>query len=102
MVILQGGICVCPGRVECTLRHFKEGQQYTKDDIVILQRWLTQEVLLLKEAGALLSKAGGITCHASIIARELKITALINIDITQLKEGQRAIVDTLEETVELL
>src|SRR3990167_7389492 len=42
MVILQGGICVCPGRVEGTLRHFKEGQQYNKNDIVILQHWLTE------------------------------------------------------------
>ena len=96
------GICVSPGTAEGIIRIHQEGRVYTKEDIVILQRWLTHEVLNLKNAGALISTSGGITCHASIIARELKISALINIDITQLKEGQRAIVDTLEETVELL
>jgi len=95
------GICVSPGTAEGIIRIHQEGRVYTKEDIVILQRWLTHEVLNLKNAGALISTSGGITCHASIIARELKIPALVSADISSLREGQRVSVNTIEETIEV-
>ena len=96
------GTCVCPGVVRGKVKRFAVGVTYTKSDIVLLEEWLTHEVLALKDAGALLSATGGITSHASIIARELEIPSLIGVDITQLQEGQEVHVDTAEEKVEVL
>ncbi|MFH1053396.1 MAG: PEP-utilizing enzyme [Candidatus Woesearchaeota archaeon] len=95
------GTCICPGKAEGKLTLFKEGKSYTKDDIVVMDDWLTQKVLKSKDAGALLSKTGSITCHASIIARELDVPTLINVDIAGLEEGKEAIVNTEEEKVEI-
>lgn len=96
------GTCVCPGTARGKIRLFKTGEIYDKSDIVVLERWLTQEVLMLKDAGALIAATGGITCHASIIARELNIPAMISVDIRELQEGQEATVDTTEERIELI
>ena len=85
------GTCVCPGTVKGKIKFFKENENYTKEDIVVMQDWLTQNVLQAKEAGALISKTGGITCHASIITRELNIPALISANIEGLEEGKDAI-----------
>lgn len=96
------GTCICPGTVKGKIRFFKQGKSYNKTDIVVLEAWLTQEVLALKNAGALISATGGVTCHASIIARELNIPAIIGVNISELKEGQKVIVDSAKEMVELI
>ncbi len=95
------GICVSPGTAEGIIRIHQEGRTYTKEDIIVLQRWLTHEVLSLKNAGALISAGGGITCHASIIARELKIPALVSADVSSLREGQCVFINTIEESIEV-
>ncbi len=95
------GTCVCPGIVHGTIRRFVLGSAYTKQDIVVLDQWLTQDVLALKDAGALLSATGGVTSHASIVARELGIPALVNVETTKLAEGQHAMIDAADERVEV-
>jgi pyruvate,water dikinase len=95
------GTCVCPGIVEGKIKTFKQDGVYNKTDIVVLENWVTQDVLALKEAGAVISATGGITCHASIIARELGIPAIISADISELKDGQEVIVDAAKGSVKL-
>lgn len=96
------GTCVCPGIVKGKIKFFKQGEVYNKTDIIVLENWLTHEVLKLKDVGALISTTGGITSHASIIARELNIPSLVNVDINEFKEGQEVIVDSAEERIELI
>ena len=99
---MSKGTCVCPGIVKGKIKFFKQNEVYNKNDVVVLEHWLTQEVIALKDAGALISATGGITSHASIIARELNIPSIIGVDLSELKEGQEVIVDTAEEKVELI
>lgn len=99
MVEALTGTCGSPGVATGKIALFQQGTPYTKDDIVVLQRWLTQDVLAAKGAGALLSATGGITSHATIVARELGIPALLNVAIDQLHEGTEVLVDAAAETV---
>jgi len=97
------GMCVCPGVVKGKIKFFREGQEYTKEDIVVIEDWRTQNILFARNAGAFISKNGGLTSHASIIARELNIPALICVDnIEELKEGSFVKIDSAAEEVILL
>ena len=94
------GQCTCPGIVEGRVTNYQKGKTYTKQDIVIINEFVTQNILLLKDAGAILSSTGGITCHASIIARELNIPCMVSVKgIENLEEGTEVIVDTASEII---
>lgn len=97
------GLCVCPGVVQGKIRFYQEGITYTKGDIVVLNQWLTQGVFLLKHAGGLLSKQGGLTCHASILSREFNIPGLVSVQgLDEVAEGQFVELDAANEEVRLL
>lgn len=97
------GICVSPGKVKGRIRYYKPKVKYKKGDVVVLNEWLTSGVVLLKNAGGLLSNRGGITCHASIIAREYGIPCLVGVrGLERLKEGSRIELDATAENVRLL
>lgn len=97
------GLCVCPGVVRGKIRFYQEGVTYTKDDIVILNEWLTQGVFLLRNAGGLLSQQGGLTCHASILSREFNIPCLVNVqNLDNVQNGQIVELDASNEEVRLL
>lgn len=97
------GLCVCPGIVRGRIRLYQEGITYTKDDIVILNQWLTQGVFLLRNAGGLLSKQGGLTCHASILSREFNIPCLVNVQwLDEVHDGQVVELDAANEEVRLV
>ena len=96
------GTCVCPGTVNGTIRRFVQGSAYTKQDIVVIDQWLAQHVLAAKDAGALIAAGGGNSPHASIIARELGIPALVNVNTTHLREGQSVRIDAADERIEVV
>lgn len=96
------GTCVSSGETTGTIRFYKKGVVYTKHDIVLLNEWLTSGVALLKNAGGLLSSRGGITCHASIIAREYRIPCLVGLKGAELKDGQKVRLNATSETITLL
>ncbi len=96
------GTCVCPGTVKGKIKFFKEGEVYTKEDIVVMKNWVTQNVMQARNAGALVSATGGLTCHASIITRELDIPALISTEIGDLKEGQNVLIEAEEGRLKTL
>lgn len=94
------GLCACPGEVTGTIQLYEEGKYYTKNDIVILNVWVTQNVAALKEAGGLISSTGGLTCHASIIAREFRIPCLVSVEnIDTLKPGLQVLLDAAAEEI---
>ena len=97
------GMCVSPGIVKGILRFYKKGHVYKKTDIVLLDQWLTSGVALLKKAGGLLSSKGGLTCHASIIAREYGIPCLVSVkNFNTIKEGVRLELNATAESITLL
>ena len=58
----------------------------------------------MKIAGAIVTEMGGITCHAAIVARELKIPCVVGVNsITQrCRNGYRIKVDAGQGTITLL
>ena len=97
------GMCVSAGKSRGTLRFYKKGVKYTKKDIVLLNEWLTSGVALLKNAGGLLSSRGGLTCHASIIAREYGIPCLVSVkNFDGVKEGSKLELNATGELVTII
>lgn len=94
------GTCVCPGEVRGIIKYYQKGLKYSKNDVVILDEWLTEGISLLKNIGGLLSSRGGLTCHASIIAREFNIPCLVSVKgLGQIKEGQKVSLDAAAEEI---
>ena len=97
------GTCVCPGEIKGKIRFYRADQKYFKQDIIVLNEWLTSNASLLKNVGGLLSAQGGLTCHASIIAREYNIPCLVAVkDLDKLKEGQKISIDAANEKIIIL
>lgn len=97
------GTCVSPGKVSGTIRVYQKDVQYVKDDIVLLNEWVTTNVAYLKDAGGLISFRGGITCHASIIAREYGLPCLVAVAGGEcLKEGARVTLDATNEIIDIV
>jgi pyruvate, water dikinase len=98
--ILLTGTCACPGEVEGKITKYNPNRVYNKKDVVILNEHMTQDVMRLKEAGAILSKNGGLTCHASILARELNIPCIVGVKgLDNTKENSTVRLDAAEEII---
>ena len=86
---VKGRAKVCQGMLEA-LQKIK-----SKKDILICPMTLPDYVPAMKRAGAIVTDEGGITCHAAIIARELKIPCIVGTQIatSSLKDGDLVEVD---------
>ncbi len=94
------GLCACVGIADGKLIRYKKGQKYSKKDIVLLNEFVTQNIILLKDTGAIISSTGGLTCHASLIAREFNIPCIVSVNgLDEINDGASVHVDTAEETV---
>ncbi|MEK7084322.1 MAG: PEP-utilizing enzyme [Patescibacteria group bacterium] len=103
LVLNITGICVSPGAVTGTVHRYKKGVMYKKNDILILDEWLTSGVAALKDVGGLLSSRGGITCHASIIAREYGVPCLVSVkNIDMLSDGTHIEMNATSEKIKIL
>lgn len=97
------GTCVSPGMVTGKIKIYKEKTKYTKKDIVVLDVWVTSGVALLKNVGGLIASKGGLTCHASIIAREYKLPCLVGVrNVEILEEGSKIKLDANKEEIIIL
>jgi phosphoenolpyruvate synthase/pyruvate phosphate dikinase len=97
------GNCACPGEAKGIIRFYAKDKTFTKEDIVILNEYVTQNIMKLKGAGGILSSKGGVTCHASIIAREFNIPCLVGVQgLEELREGTLIKLDAAAEEVTLL
>ncbi|MDP2749215.1 MAG: PEP-utilizing enzyme, partial [Nanoarchaeota archaeon] len=94
------GTCVCPGEVKGTIKFYAEDKVFTKETIVVLNEYVTQNIMRLKDVGGILSSKGGITCHASIIAREFNIPCLVSVQgLEEVEEGMIVKMDAAAEEV---
>ena len=92
------GLTVSSGEYEGTVKILKSKEDFGKVDngdvIVVFASSPSGTVPLLK-AGALIAEVGGILCHAALVAREMGVPGIVNIEnvTTILQDGDRVKVD---------
>lgn len=76
-------------------------KSYTKGVILVTGMTSPDFIPLIKKSSAVITDTGGITCHAAIVSRELKIPCIIGTKVaTQfLKDGDRVEVDADREII---
>lgn len=63
----------------------KDFSKMKKDDVLLTTMTRPEFVPIMKKAGAIITEEGGLTCHAAIIAREMKIPCIVDIkNITEI------------------
>jgi pyruvate,water dikinase len=63
-----------------------------------------QMMPLIKDAGAIVTDEGGLTCHAAIISREMKIPCVVGTKVATrvLKDGDLVEVDAEKGVVKII
>ncbi len=96
-----------PGVAKGTIRIMKRRNQVSemKDGEVLVSPMTTPHYLpAMKKAAAIVTDEGGITCHAGIVARELKIPCVVGTKVATkfFKDGDTVEVDASEGVVKIL
>ena len=98
------GECACQGKVVGVIklvRTVEDMQKMQKGDILISPATNPNLVPAMEKAGAIITDAGGITCHAAIVSRELGIPCVIGTKIVTkaFKDGDNVEVDATKGIV---
>lgn len=103
---LKGQIA-CRGKVTGVVRivldpHDDKG--FKQGDILVTSMTRPEFVPLMKQAAAIITNEGGITCHAAIVSRELKIPCIIGTKVATrvLKDGDMVEVDADNGVVRII
>jgi len=93
-----------PGHVKgrvCKILDIKDAGKFKPGDILVTRMTDPTYLPIMKQAKAIITDIGGITCHAAIMSRELKKTCLIGAKFaTQvLNDGDRIEVDGAKGTI---
>ena len=101
------GIPAYPGKVLGKVKIIsrkKDIEDLKQDQIVVCQMTNVVHIPFLKKASAIVTDEGGITCHAAIISRELKIPCIISTRIATkvLKNGDLVEVDANKGIVKMI
>jgi phosphohistidine swiveling domain-containing protein len=77
---------------------------FKKGDILVTSMTRPEFVPIMKHAGAVVTNEGGITCHAAIVSRELKIPCVIGTKVAThvLKDGDMVEVDAEKGIVTII
>src|SRR3989338_5058937 len=74
------GISTYPGKVKgrvCILNKPEEMKKFKEGDIIVSTSTTPMLTPILKRCSAIVTDEGGLTCHAAVISRELKIPCVI-------------------------
>ena len=98
------GTCACPGTARGVVRIInipEEMGKMKKGDIMVSHTTYPALVPAMKKASAIVTDDGGVTCHAAIVARELKTPGVVGVKIATrvLKDGDKVLVDATEGIV---
>jgi len=101
------GTCACPGTAEGDVKIINTVDDMVKmkdGDIMLAHTTFPALVPAMKKASAIITEDGGITCHAAIVARELRIPCVVGVKkITEfLDDGDRVSVDATRGTISRL
>jgi phosphohistidine swiveling domain-containing protein len=82
----------------------KDFHKMKKGDILVAPNTRPEYIQVMKKAAAIITDEGGITCHAAIISRELKIPAIVGVQgaTSILRDGEKIKVDSISGVIERL
>lgn len=103
MVVSQGKTKVVQARAKILFTP-KEATKLKDGEILVAPMTSPEYVTAMRRASAIVTDAGGITCHAAIISRELGIPCIVNTKIATkvLKNGDMIEVDATRGVVKKL
>jgi phosphoenolpyruvate synthase/pyruvate phosphate dikinase len=92
------GIVGCPGIYKgkvTIVNNIHDRVKFKCGDVMVTHDGSAELTVFLKEAGAIITNEGGMICHASIIAREMKTPCIVGTKIATmvLKDGDLVEVD---------
>lgn len=101
------GSCAYPGKIKGIVRIINQPADMGKmndGDILVSQATTPAIVPAMKKAGAIVTNTGGLTCHAAIVARELKKPCVVGTKIATkvFKDGDLVEVDAEKGIVKKL
>ncbi len=91
------------GRVKL-VSNMGDSEQVKEGDVLVTTMTMPKYIMAMKRAGAFITDEGGITCHASIVARELKKPCVIGTKFATevLKDGDMVEVNADKGVVRIL
>ena len=86
------------------LKNHKEVAKVKEGDIIVVNMTTPDFIFAMEKAAAFITDEGGITCHASIIAREMRKPCIIGTGVATkvLKDGDIAEVDATKGIIRLI
>lgn len=92
------GTTACPGKVQGIVRIIRGEAHFSKfneHDILVAPMTRPEYVPLMKKAAAIVTDEGGVTCHAALISRELKVPCIVGTQVAtrKLHDGELVEVD---------
>ena len=101
------GTCACPGIVKGIVKVINQPEEMEKMEernIMVAHTTFPSLVPAMKKASAIVTDDGGITCHAAIVARELKTPCVVGTKIATkaLKDGDEIEVDAEKGVVKII
>ena len=101
------GMCASPGKAKGRVRIIygvKSMDKMKAGDILVSSMTKPEIITALKKAAAIITDEGGVTCHAAIVSRELKIPCIIGTRIASdvLKDNDLVEVDADKGVVRIL
>ena len=101
------GTCAYPGKAKGMVKIVNQVEdigKMNKGDIMLAHTTYPALVPAMKKAAAIVTDDGGVTCHAAIVARELKIPGVVGTKIATkvLKDGDKVEVDATNGIIKKL
>ena len=101
------GTPACPGKVKGVVKIINIPDEMVKmkqGDIMVAHSTFPALVPAMKKAAAIVTEDGGLTCHAAIVARELKIPCVVGVKTATkvLKDGDKVEVDASKGIIKKL
>lgn len=92
------GTCASPGSARGKVRIIRGGGDFAKlneGEILVAPMTTPDFVVVMKRAGAIVTDEGGLSCHAAIVSRELRVPCIVGTKIATkaLKDGELVEVD---------
>jgi phosphoenolpyruvate synthase/pyruvate phosphate dikinase len=101
------GICASSGKATGTVKvitDINDFSKFEKGDILVAASTTADYVPIMRKAQGIIAEHGGITCHAAIVSRELKIPAIVNYPLATktFKDGQVVSFNAIEKTIHVI
>jgi phosphohistidine swiveling domain-containing protein len=101
------GTCACPGKARGIVKIVnipEDMDKMKKGDILVSFNTNPNLMPTIRLASAIVTQSGGLTCHAAIVSRELKIPCVVGVkDVVKVfKDGDKASVDATNGIIKKL